>query len=72
MSIGPQGRNGTGDKAMLGKMRRFARDSRGATAVEYGLIATLVVVAMIASLQAMAGQTISIWNNIANRVQNPN
>lgn len=44
------------------------RDSRGATAVEYGLILTLIVVAMIASLTSVATKTTDMWNNVADVV----
>ena len=44
------------------------RDSRGATAVEYALILTLIVVAMIGSLTSVATKTISMWNNVADVV----
>ena len=47
---------------------RLLIDRRGATAVEYGLIVSLIVIAMLASLQAVAGQTISMWGNVATRV----
>ncbi|MET0193302.1 MAG: Flp family type IVb pilin, partial [Hyphomicrobiaceae bacterium] len=33
-----------------GVLRGFARDERGATAIEYGLIAALVAVVMLAGL----------------------
>ena len=47
-------------------MARFCRNTRGATAIEYGLIVSLIVIAMIASLQRLAGSTINVWNNVAN------
>ena len=48
------------------KRRRHGllRDPRGATAVEYGLICALIVLAMLTGLYALAGTTISMWNNI--------
>ncbi|WP_273675258.1 Flp family type IVb pilin [Erythrobacter fulvus] len=39
-------------------------DTSGATAVEYGLIVALVVVAMIVSLQAVADVTILTWDTV--------
>ena len=51
-------------------LRRMYRDNRAATAVEYGLILALIVLSMFAALQAMAGQTVGIWNNISTKVQN--
>lgn len=44
------------------------RDSRGATAVEYALILSLIVVAMIASLANVATKTSGMWNNVADTV----
>ena len=35
---------------------RFMKDESGATAIEYGLIAALVAVAIIAALQALTGE----------------
>lgn len=48
--------------------RRLLTDARGATAIEYGLIAALIVIAMIASLGAMASNTTSMWNYVAEKV----
>lgn len=45
--------------------RRVWRDERGATAIEYGLIIALVVVAMMFSIQSI-GETVSdMWNLVA-------
>lgn len=48
---------------------RLARDRKGATAVEYGFIVALIVIAIIASIQALAGATTGIWNNVSEKVQ---
>jgi pilus assembly protein Flp/PilA len=53
---------------MIGSLRRFARDTKGATAVEYGLIIALVVLAMLAGLSSTANGTINMWNDIASNV----
>lgn len=47
---------------------RIMRDSRGATAIEYGLILGLVVIAMIVGLSAMADSTIGMWNTVNTKV----
>jgi pilus assembly protein Flp/PilA len=39
-------------------------DKSGATAVEYGLIVSLIVIAMITSLNTVADETIAMWENI--------
>lgn len=46
-------------------LRRLLRDRRGGTAIEYGLIAALVVITMISALQLLAGTTTGMWNNIS-------
>jgi len=53
---------------LCGATSRLFRDRRGATAVEYALIIALIVVAMIGSLQGVAGVTISMWNNVTTQV----
>ena len=47
---------------------RLLRDGRGATAVEYGLILAMIVLAMFAGLQAVGTQTGSMWGNISTKV----
>ena len=52
-------------------MRHFAqliRDTKGASAVEYGLICALIVIAVIAGINAVASQTITMWNDVADNV----
>jgi pilus assembly protein Flp/PilA len=54
-------------------MRFFAkliRDTRGASAVEYALICALIVLAMIAGLNAFAGATTTMWNDVSTTVLN--
>jgi pilus assembly protein Flp/PilA len=54
-------------------MRLFAkliRDTRGASAVEYGLICALIVLAMIGGLNAVAGKTTTMWNDVSSDVLN--
>jgi pilus assembly protein Flp/PilA len=43
-------------------------DRRGATAIEYGLIAALIIVAMMGGLQALGGGTNGMWGKILNNV----
>lgn len=47
---------------------RALREPRAATAIEYGLIVALVVVAMFAGLTALAGSTTGMWNNVSSKV----
>jgi pilus assembly protein Flp/PilA len=41
-------------------------DERGATAIEYGLIAALIVIAMMAGLQSMGGGVGGMWGRLGN------
>jgi len=45
---------------------KLIRDSKGATAIEYGLIAALIAVAAIAALQGVGTKLGSTFNNASN------
>jgi len=47
---------------------RMLRDRRGATAIEYGLILALVVIAMIVGLTTLADSTTGMWNRVDTKV----
>ena len=51
-------------------LRRLPNDQKGATAIEYGLIAALIAVAMMGGLRALGGGAGGMWSNIASEVQN--
>ena len=51
-------------------LRRLRSDKRGATAIEYGLIAALIVVAMMGGLSALGGGAGGMWSKVSNTVQN--
>lgn len=44
--------------------RTMKDDTSGATAVEYGLIVALIVVAMLVSMQLVADETIEMWDHV--------
>ena len=46
--------------------RSLRSDKRGATAIEYGLIAALIVIAMMGALSRLGGGAGGMWSNIAN------
>ena len=48
--------------------RRLLRDESGATAIEYGLIASLIIVAMIGGLSALGGGANGKWGELSNDV----
>ncbi len=49
-------------------LRRLRSDKRGATAVEYGLIAALIVVAMLSGLSALGGSAGGMWGKLQDKV----
>ncbi|VXC80159.1 Flp family type IVb pilin [Sphingomonas sp. AX6] len=49
---------------MRKRLRALLIDRKAATAVEYGLIVSLIVLAMIASLNGVANATIEMWNYV--------
>lgn len=46
-------------------LKRLLNDERGVSAVEYGLIVALIVLAMLAGLVQVAAVTTGMWNNVA-------
>jgi pilus assembly protein Flp/PilA len=52
-------------------VRRLLGNERAATAIEYGLIATLISLAIIGALLSFAGAGVGIWNDINNKVTAP-
>jgi pilus assembly protein Flp/PilA len=50
-------------------LRRLLAGERGATAIEYGLIAALIAVAMTSALGALGGGAGGMWTKISNDVQ---
>ena len=50
---------------MLSVFRRLAKDDRGATAIEYTLIASLIAVAAIASMRSVGNKVSNVLNNVA-------
>ena len=47
------------------KFARFLKDESGATAIEYGLIAALIAVAIIGAVTTLGGNTSSTFSTIA-------
>ncbi len=54
---------------MLKLFQRLAADRKGGTAIEYGLIASVIVVAMIASFIQLANTTTGIWGNVNTKIE---
>ena len=49
-------------------LARFAQDQRGSTAIEYGLIAVLIVGALIGGLSSFADADKNMWTAVAVKV----
>jgi pilus assembly protein Flp/PilA len=49
--------------------RRFVRDESGATAIEYGLIAAIIAVGLIASLQSLQGNLKDTFTSVGTAVK---
>ena len=55
--------------AIRNRLRTLSAEDRGATAIEYGLIAALIVVAMIGGLAALGGGAGGMWDRLSNSAQ---
>ena len=50
----------------MAKMLRMLKNEKGATAIEYGLIAALIAVAAIAAMQGIGTKLGTTFNNVSN------
>ena len=53
-------------------IKRLLRDESGATAIEYGLLAALIAVAIIASLQAVGNNLSTTFSTVSNKLASAN
>jgi pilus assembly protein Flp/PilA len=53
---------------MLELIHRIARCEQGATAVEYGLIVSLIVIAIMGSLSSFGDSSMNMWNFVSNEI----
>jgi pilus assembly protein Flp/PilA len=49
----------------MSKIRKFFKSDLGATAIEYGLIAALIAVVIIAALQLTGNSLKTVFNNVS-------
>ena len=49
--------------------RKLLGDSKGATAIEYGLIAALIAVAAISAMTTLGGKVAKTFNNVASNMK---
>lgn len=52
----------------MAKFFKIIRDTKGATAIEYGLIAALIAVAAIAALQSVGTKLGTTFNNVSTKL----
>ena len=50
-------------------IRKFIKNSKGATAIEYGLIAALIAVAAIAAMQGLGNQLQKTFTNVSSNMK---
>jgi len=50
-------------------LRMLGANQRGATAIEYGLIAALIIVAMMGGLSMLGGSTGAMWGKLQAAVE---
>jgi len=68
--MGDQGFNKGGKAMNLKRIAEHIRDESGVTAIEYGLIAGLISVAIIAVLLTLGGDLTNVFNDISGALQN--
>ena len=52
----------------MAKIFKMIRDTKGATAIEYGLIAALIAVAAIAAMQSIGTKLGTTFNNVSGKL----
>ncbi len=51
-------------------LRKFMRNEKGATAIEYGLIATLIAIAAITAMSSVGSKLTTTFNKVSNNLSN--
>jgi len=57
------------ETAIMKTIRNFIKNSKGATAIEYGLIAALIAVAAIAAMQGLGTQLNKTFTNVTTNMK---
>jgi pilus assembly protein Flp/PilA len=52
---------------VFAQIRDFAADERGATAIEYGLIAALIAVGVLVAMTTLGGSVTSLFEYVSSR-----
>jgi pilus assembly protein Flp/PilA len=58
-----------GEESMIKRLTKLMNDSRGATAIEYGLIAALIAVAAITAMKGIGSKLNSTFTSVSNDLQ---
>ena len=54
---------------LINPIKKLVRNRKGATAIEYGLIAAMIVITMIAALAGVANTTTTMWGDVDTKVR---
>lgn len=57
-----------GESTMFALIKGFAGDDSGATAIEYGLIASLIAVVIITAVSAVGSKLTTTFNEVASNL----
>ena len=52
----------------MDRLLRIARCERGANAIEYALVASLIAIAAVAAMQNLGGKIDTVYNNVSNHL----
>lgn len=55
-------------KTFLNAVKSFGRDESGASAIEYGLLASLIALGIVAGATALGGALNTLFNDIAGQL----
>jgi pilus assembly protein Flp/PilA len=72
LSLGLRHRITNRSPAVTTVFKRFIKDDSGATAIEYGLIAAIVAIGLIASLQGLKNNLSSTFSKVGSRLNTAN
>ncbi len=52
-------------------LQRLRHDQRGATALEYGMIISLIVIAAVPAMEGVADDTVAMWGDVETTMAAP-
>lgn len=53
----------------MSMLRTFLQDERGATAIEYGLIAALIAITIVTAVTSIGTKLNTVFNNVGNALK---